>query len=412
MEQILTFAKKIIPRSVFQFFQPMYHWLLAWVAAIVYRFPSRHLTVIGVTGTNGKSTVVHLITTILEEAGKRVVSLSSLRFKVGSVETKNTFKMTMPGRFFIQKLLRSSVADGCTYAVLDVTSEGIKPFRHAGISFDVAVLTNVTTEHIESHGGFQKYQEAKARLFKKTPVHIINGDAASKEYFLGIPAEQHITYSKKDLPSDMALALPGDFNKENYAAAFRAGRFLGVDDMVIRRALERVHVVPGRLEVVQEEPFRVVVDYAHTPDALQKVYQTLTEGSPSSKLLGTSTHTSKLVCVLGSAGGGRDKWKRPEMGKIAAEFCDEIILTNEDPYDEDQNQILSDIETGIFNFRHPISKVMDRREAIHAALKSATPGDTVIITGKGAEPWLMGPGGSKIAWDDRDVAREELKKLY
>lgn len=426
MEKILRFIKKIIPKSVFKFFQPVYHWFLAYVAAFVYGFPSRKLKVIGVTGTNGKSTVVAMLHAILNEAGEGVASVSSLRFKIKNEERKNILKMTMPGRFKLQNFLSDAVSDGCKYAVIEVTSEGIKQFRHKGINFFMAILTNVTPEHIESHGSFEKYRNEKAKLFSASKTHVLNKEDKNLDFFQKIPAKKKILYSKNDLPSDLNLKLAGEFNKENAAAAFCTAKELGVKEDVIKSALEKIEFIPGRLEFVKKEPFSVVVDYAHTPDALKKVYQTL--------------KPSRLICVLGSAGGGRDKWKRPEMGKIAKEFCDEVILTNEDPYDENPNQIIKDIEEGMTSPPNPLSlvrrggekidinlssggevnyglrtinhkSILDRREAIHEALKSAKSGDTVIITGKGAEPWIMGLGNSKIPWDDRDIAREELNKL-
>lgn len=391
MEKIIRFAKKFIPKSIFRFFQPIYHWLLAYFAALLYGFPSKKLKVIGVTGTNGKSTVVAMISAILEEAGKSVASVSSLRFRVNDNEWKNTLKMTMPGRFKLQKFLRDAVLSGCKYAVIEVTSEGIKQFRNKGINFFMAVLTNVTPEHIESHGSFEKYRTEKAKLFYASKIHVLNKDDYNFEFFKKISAQKKVFYSKNDLPSDLNLKLIGEFNKENAAAAYAAARELGISEETIKSALEKIEGVPGRLEFVQKEPFIVVVDYAHTPDALKKVYQTLRNGRGG------------LICVLGAAGGGRDKWKRPEMGKIAREFCDKVILTNEDPYDEPPEKILDDIGEG--------RKILDRREAIREALKSAKPGDTVIITGKGAEPWIMGPNGQKIPWDDRNVVKEELSHL-
>ena len=391
----MNFIKRLIPKPIFGALQPHYHKCLAWLAALLYNFPSRKLKVVGVTGTNGKSTVVHLITAILEEAGEKTASVSSLRFRVNGQERKNTLKMTMPGRFKLQKFLRDAVGAGCEYAVIEVTSEGIKQFRHTGIGFYMAVLTNVTPEHIESHGSFDNYRAAKAELFKKAKIHILNGEDPSIDYFLKIPARDRIVYTKKDLPPGIRLKLLGDFNLENAVAAYHAAKLLGVDFTAIKSALEKVEGVPGRLEFVQREPFAVVVDYAHTPDALEKIYETLGGNS---------------VCVLGSAGGGRDKWKRPEMGKIAGRFCKKIILTNEDPYDENPEEILNDVERGIAQ-KNKLQKILDRREAIREAIKSAEPGDTVIITGKGAEPWLMGPNGTKIPWDDREVAREELHKI-
>lgn len=402
MDSILRAIKKIIPRSVFKFFQPYYHRLLAKAAAIIYGFPSRNLRVIGVTGTNGKTTLVHLLTAVLEASGEPVASASSLRFKIRNNEWKNTLKMTMPGRFAVQKFLRNAVRAGCKYAVIEVTSEGIKQFRHEGIDFYMAILTNITPEHIESHGTFSNYRAAKAELFKKAKIHILNGEDPSIEYFMKIPAKEKIVYTKKDLPKDFNLKLPGEFNIENAVAAYYAAKYLGVELQIIKSVLESFENVPGRMEFVQRDPFAVVVDYAHTPDALAKVYKTL-------------KNSGKLICVLGSAGGGRDKWKRPEMGKISARYCDRIILTNEDPYDENPKYIIGDVEKGVLfgasSQAMEYKIILDRREAIHEAVKIAGVGDTVVVTGKGAEPWMMLAGGKKLPWDDREAAREELRKL-
>lgn len=393
-------VKQLIPKSVFLFLQPFYHRFLSWFASFWYGNPSKKMTVIGVTGTNGKSTTVELLAEILEEAGFRVASASSIRFRIADHEKPNDTKMTMPGRFFLQKFLRLAARQGITHVVLEVTSEGIKQFRHAHIKFDVAVITNITPEHIESHGSFSAYREAKAELFRVAPVHVLNKDDADTFAFLSkIPAQKRFTYSLGNFPKEIHLRLPGNFNRQNALAALMAAEAIGISTEVSKRALERVDYIPGRLEVVQTRPFGVVVDYAHTPDALEKVYKELS--------------APRLICVLGSAGGGRDKWKRPEMGRIAAKYCDVVILTNEDPYDENPEDIIREIEQGLLEKgknRIEYVKVLDRREAIHEALRRAEKKDVVIITGKGCEQWIMGPNGSRVLWDDREVAKEELAK--
>lgn len=393
-----SLIKKITP----SFLLDWYYLSLPFFGAILYRFPSRKIKVIGVTGTNGKSTVVHLITQIFKEAGFKVAMLSSIEFWVGEKTWPNTLKMTMPGRMKVQKFLRQAVNAGCDYAVLEVTSEGIKQHRHSFIDFTVAVFTNLTPEHVESHGGFEKYREAKGKLFKVTKkIHIINRDDPNAEYFLKFPAQKKFLYGIKD--KDLVLQstkLLGEFNIYNALAALRVGLSQGIDFEICKRGLEKFKGVPGRMEIVIQEPFKVIVDYAHTPDALRKAYETVTH-----QLINSSTN--KLVCVLGSAGGGRDKWKRPELGKIAARYCNEIIITNEDPYDEPPGKILEEVAQGALNAQ----KILDRREAIRRSLELAKPGDTVIITGKGCEPWLCVAGGKKVSWDDRQVVREELSKL-
>lgn len=402
LETFLYWGRRIIPRRTFFALRPWYHLLLAWLAAVLYRYPSRRLTVIGVTGTNGKTTTVELIAAILKAAGYKTASLSSIRFRIGEEEWNNDLKMTMPGRFHIQRFLRKALRRGCTHAVLEVTSEGILQHRHRFITFDVAALTNVTPEHIEAHGSFEAYKYAKSQLFRIASIHVLNADDNECSYFSVLPAQKRLFYSIKNVPAGLVLKLPGEFNRSNAMAALTVARSLGVDDAVSMRALNSVAGLPGRLEVLQEEPFGVVVDYAHTPDALRNVYETLS--------------APRLICVLGSAGGGRDKWKRPEMGRIAGEYCAAVIITSEDPYDENPHTIMKEVEQGLYQSTRVASrldykKIADRREAIHAAFSIAKKDDVVIITGKGSEPWMMAAGGVRIPWDDRRIAAEELKKL-
>jgi len=220
-------------------------------------------------------------------------------------------------------------------------------------------------------------------------------------------SEKGIKFSVNDL--EFNLNLLGKFNIYNSLAAICVGLSQGVSLEICKKALEKVKGIPGRMEVVIKEPFTVIVDYAHTPEALKKVYETI----KSFKF-----HvSSSMICVLGSCGGGRDKWKRPVLGKLAAEYCKEIIITNEDPYDENPLKIIEDIESGfsqIPNSKFQIpkyKKILDRREAIRKALGLAQPNDVVIITGKGSEPWMCVKGGKKIPWDDRQIAKEEFQKL-
>ncbi|MEK7664004.1 MAG: UDP-N-acetylmuramoyl-L-alanyl-D-glutamate--2,6-diaminopimelate ligase [Patescibacteria group bacterium] len=412
-------VKKIIPPFLLSF----YHYVLVFLGALIFIFPSKKLTVIGVTGTSGKSTTVDFITKILEENREKVASISSIRFKIGAKEWKNELKMTTPGRFKIQKFLRKALDEKCKYVVLEVTSEGIKQFRHRFINFNTAVFTNLSKEHIESHGGFENYRNEKIKLFKATPgTHIINADDENSKYFLNIPSKKTITFSIKK-PADVmaknvvatkfkvdgiefSLNLLGDFNVYNALAAIAVAENYEVPMETCKKALEKVEGIPGRMEIIQKDPFLVVVDYAHTPEQLENLYRTFSIRSQK-------PGASKLICVLGSCGGGRDKWKRPVLGKIAEQYCKEIIITNEDPYDENPNQILSEIKSGISNSQFLISnfyEILDRHEAIKKAIQLAKPGDTVIITGKGSEPWMCVENGKKIPWDDRQIARDTLKK--
>ncbi len=428
--------KKILPSFVLDW----YHFCLALLAALVYGFPGRRLKVIGITGTSGKSTVVALTTAVLEEAGFKVASLSSIKFCIAGKEEINTKRMTLPGRFFVQQFLRRAVMSNCQYAVLEITSEGIVQHRHRFIGFEAVVFTNLSPEHIESHGSFEKYRQAKGQLFVAAKnIHIINLDDENAEYFNQFKAKEKWGFStneklkiknEKQQPeirnlleaknievSEMGLKfsvnglefnlkLLGEFNVYNALAAITVAQSQGISLEICQKALEKFSGVPGRMEQVISEPFRVFVDYAITPNALQKAYETLTKNY--------ILKTNKLVCVLGACGGGRDKWKRPVLGQIAAKYCGQIILTNEDPYDENPQGIAGDIKKGIQNTKYQIQDtkiILDRREAINKALNLAGAGDVVIITGKGCEPTICLANGKQVPWDDRQVAREEMRKL-
>ncbi|MGC9031425.1 MAG: Mur ligase family protein [Minisyncoccia bacterium] len=408
--------KKIIPKEIFN----IYHFLLALFSAILFRFPSfnKKIKVIGITGTNGKSTTAEMIAEILKNSGFKIALLSSIHFLIGEQKINNELRMTMPGRFFVQKFLRKAVNCGCQFAILEVTSEGIKQYRHKFIKFDSAVFLNLFPEHIESHGSFEKYRKAKLELFKVTKkTHIINIDDENAKYFLEIHSQKKYLFGfkkesqkckietqeknlKKELEFNLSLKIPGDFNIYNAMAAICVGLEYGVKIEDSLKILKSFKGVPGRMEEVISDPFKVIVDYAFTPIALEKVYQTLT-----SQL---TTKNSRLICVLGSAGGGRDKWKRPVLGEIAAKYCQEIIITNEDPYDEDPWQIIEQVAKGAGK---KAKKILDRREAIRESLKLAQSGDVVVITGKGCEPSICVAKGKKIPWDDRKVAREEFESL-
>ena len=400
-------VKKFIPK----FLLNLYHFCWAFFSAVVFGFPgkNKNIKIIGVTGTSGKSTTTDLITRILEEAGNKVASVSSIRFKVGEKEWENKYKMTMPGRYVIQNFLSDARKAKCQYIVLEITSQGIEQFRHRFINFDMAVFTNLTPEHIESHGGFEKYRNEKLKLFKATKnIHIINTDDENAKYFLDIPVNKKIKFSLRDVKNISAkngisfnfegqsfnINLSGEFNIYNCLAAICVAKAYNIDLKICQKALEKAKGISGRMEFVAESPIKIIVDYAHTPAQLEAVYKTFQE--------------ENMVCVLGSCGGGRDKWKRPILGELAKKYCKEIIITNEDPYDEDPEEIINQVaETAGPNAK----KISNRKEAIEISIKLAKPGEVVIITGKGSEPWMCLKNGKKIPWDDRQIAREALNKI-
>lgn len=418
-----NFIRSCVPAPILD----AYHLLLARAGALWYRFPSRALVVIAVTGTKGKSTTAELVRAILAEAGYTVALASTIRFCIGRESEPNLFKMTMPGRFFMQQFLRRAVDAGCTHAVVEMTSEGARQFRHVGIELDALVFTNLAPEHIESHGSMERYAEAKLSLAhalaespKRKRIIVANQDDPWGKRFLETQVEERIPFSLADAEPYtvddsgvrfvykrgelFAVPLPGLFNLKNLLAAIALCSALGVPLQTIKRALEHISPIAGRAERVERgQKFVVVVDYAHTPDSLRAILETYAGPSTS---LGVKR---KVICVLGSTGGGRDQWKRPLMGAIADELCNSILLTNEDPYDEDPQKIVEEIAKGFVKNKPRI--ILDRRAAIASACADAKEGDVVLIVGKGTDPYIMGKRGSKVPWSDKKVAEEELQKL-
>lgn len=420
--------KRLIKKLIPVFLLNYYHLALVFLGALLYGFPgkNRKVKIIGVTGTSGKSTTVDLISKILEEAGNKVASLSTVRFKINREKWENKLKMTMPGRMKIQKFLRQALKRKCDFIVIEVSSEGIRQNRHRLIDFDCAVFTNLSPEHIESHGSFEKYRNEKLKFFKGVKnFHIVNSDDKNAQYFLNTEAKKRIVFGFKNNYSagnfkriiaeniiikpdgsnfiidgiSFSLNLLGKFNIYNALAAISVASAYGINLEICAKSLKSAKGIAGRMEIVFKNPFKIIVDYAHTPDQLENVYKTI---------------PNPLICVLGSCGGGRDKWKRPVLGKIADKYCRKIITTNEDPYDEDPGQILSEIKSGISNSKiqnNDFLEILDRKNAIKEAIKLARPGDTVIITGKGSEPWMCVKNNKKIPWSDTEIVQKTMKEL-
>jgi len=454
MEKILRFFEKyIIPKFLYRLGQPIYHFSLAFFSALIYGFPSRKMKVIGVTGTKGKTTTCNLIAQILNSSGHKTGMATTVNFRIGDKEWKNESKQTMLGRFQLQKLLRQMVKEKCEYAVVETSSEGILQYRHRFIDYDVAVFTNLSPEHIERHGGFENYRSAKVRLFekvsqKKDGVGIYNLDDENVEYFLKplITRKIGFTTLSRQMPTisnivnikniklysdktefeitfqllsqlkcnniEIEMPLIGKFNVYNAAGAIAVALSQNIPIGKIKEALAQAKSPAGRMEIIDKrQNFTVIVDYAHEPASLEAVYITVKK---------LKVESSKLICLLGAQGGGRDKWKRPKMGEIAGQYCDEIILTNEDPYDEQPEAIINDIASGCLQIqnskpclsanRSKILKIVDRKEAIKKALSLAKKGDVVILTGKGGESSMCVEGGKKISWDEKKIVEEILEK--
>ncbi len=398
-----------------KFVRSFYHYTLAWLASVMCGNPSREIFVLGITGTKGKSSVVELVGTILGAAGKKVALLSSVRTKYGDEIRTNTSGMTMPGRFAVQRFLREAVEKGCSYAVIEVTSQGVVQHRHRFIDFDAAMLTNLEPEHIEAHGSFENYRAAKIGFFeyvarrskKSRKYFFINENAKSSALFCEAAddAGEIIMYGGREISAIKTKSDITHFNAENIAAAIAFARSQGVPWDTLQHAIDNFKGVPGRFEFVQQAPFAVIVDYAHTPDSLEKVYRSVREilNKKNAKPKG------RIIAVLGGAGGGRDIWKRPVMGGIAAKYCDTVILSNEDPFDEDPDAIIGQIAAGIpATEREKIFRIPDRTEAIRKAIRLAKKGDAVVLTGKGSELSIRIAGGKKIPWNERGVAEQVL----
>lgn len=418
MEKALALAKKIIPKGLMAKGRPVYHYLLAFVGAIYYGFPSKKLKIVAITGTKGKTTTAELVNAILEEAGYKTALASTLRFKIDDKSEDNMFKMTMPGRFFMQNFLKRAVTAGCDWAVVEMSSEGAKQFRHKFFDLDALIFTNIAPEHIESHGSYQKYLDAKLSIAKALvdsrksgKVIVSNIDDREGYKFLDIDIANKFAYSIKNAEpfslqkeglvmifdnEKIVSRLTGKFNIYNMLAAATFAEAEGIGAQTIKKALEKVSVIRGRVERIKEgQSFDVIVDYAHTPDSLRELYEAFLN--------------QPKVCVLGNCGGGRDKWKRKEMALIAEKYCDKIILTDEDPYDDNPREIVEDMAKEMKKKKPEI--IMDRRNAIKKAIEIADKSGAVLITGKGTDPFIMRKDGVKEEWSDSAVAREELKKF-
>lgn len=413
----------------------LYHKILAFFAAVIYGFPASKMVVIGVTGTNGKTTTVNFITNILNAAGYKVAMTSSINFRIGDEKWGNPTKQTTMSPFMLQKFLRRAFNAKCQYAVLEVTSHAIDQSRIFGINFDLALITNIEPEHIEYHGNFNAYLNSKAKLFKKVSngarkagvpkMLILNADSQYYNYFNQFVADRKITYGVKSgtvyaakvekkaagstfdmhVPNNvvqMSVKLPGEFNVYNALAASACGLALGINLEIINKAIQESQSVPGRFEQVNfGQDFSVIVDYAHTPEALHSLFE-----------LYRKLTTGRLFVVFGATGGGRDKSKRPNMGHMANEFADYIILTDDDPYLEDEWQIVEQIAVGVSRKEgKDFWKIPDRREAIRLALMMAREHDTVVVAGKGCEEIIITKEG-KVSWNDKKVIGELLNREF
>ncbi len=413
------FLSKLFPQSI----KNWLHLSEAVVASLWFGRPARKLRIIGVTGTNGKTTTANLIARILEESGAKVALASTINFRVAGKEAVNASKFTTLAGWKLQRFLRDAADAGCTHVVLETSSHALDQKRVSGIPYEVAVITNVTREHLDYHKTMEEYRRAKRRLFDMATVAVVNLDMWEPEFFLE-GAKKKKTYSITDHAADIYAEdlvrtlsgsdftvsgvpfhtdLPGTFNVENALAAIAAVSALNVPLDVAARGIAKVSIVPGRVDPVRNAlGATILIDYAVTPDSLEKLYRLVSTMKKDG---------AKIVAVFGAC-GERDRGKRPVMGEIVSSHADTVILTNEDPYHEDPERILDEIEAGIRGKEKGVNffRIFDRREAIAKALSLLRSGDILLVTGKGAEE-TMAIGDERLLWNDRTVIEEELKRL-
>ena len=429
--------KKLIPERLISF----YHFYLAVLAAFYYGFPSKKMIVIGVTGTKGKTSAANFIWSVLNAAGFKTGLIGTANIRIGDIEMLNKYHMTMPGRFILQGFLKKMLETGCEYCIVETTSEGIKQWRHWGIFYDIAIFTNLSPEHLQSHGNsFEKYKTAKGKMFtslahgdrkiingkKIEKIIIANCDNPHKDYYLGFQADKKITFGieggdfiAKNIHNTLEglefsvndigfkINILGNFNVYNALPAIIIGSLTGISFNKIQEGLKNLKIIPGRMEKIDEsQNFLVFVDYAHEKESMTAVLDTAKDL--------VSNEGGRVIVLLGAQGGGRDKAKRPALGEISAKKADFVVISDDDSYEDDPKEIREDIAVMAEKFGKIRNKnlfvIEDRREGIRKALSLANKNDIVLITGKGAEQSII-IGSKHFPWDDRVVVREELSKI-
>jgi UDP-N-acetylmuramoyl-L-alanyl-D-glutamate--2,6-diaminopimelate ligase len=427
VEQVKQIVKKVLPKSLLRRAVDPYHLLEAFAANVRYGFPSRDMYVVMITGTNGKTTTASYLGSILNQAGHNVGVCSTAYFEINGKRIPNDLNFTVTNPFKLQSMLAQMKQAGVDHLVLEVTSHALQQHRVWGVPCQVAVMTNLTQDHLDYHGTMENYAAAKGKLFAPGPKFIVlNRDDNWFEYFNQFQAgEQKMTYGthqdaearitrvalhkkgsdvrlKIDHQTDLSFTtnLPGKFNVYNATAAATAAYVMRVDTDKIEKGIESLESVPGRLERIDAgQPYDVIVDYAHTPDALENLLETLKHLT-----------RNRLILVFGAT-GDRDKTKRPIMGTIAAKLTDRIFLTDEESYNEDPDGIRRMIMDGIIQGGggSKTEEIADRKEAIKKALETARRGDTVVVTGMGHEQYRI-IDGKREPWHEPTVIRGLLEK--
>jgi UDP-N-acetylmuramoyl-L-alanyl-D-glutamate--2,6-diaminopimelate ligase len=426
----MELIKRFIPKFILKLIRPFYHGLVAWCANIYFGFPSKKLIVIGITGTGGKSSTTTILREILNKSGKPCGSITTISFFNGREEFINKHGLSMPGGWLLQKNLKEMLNNGCQYAVVECTSEGLFQNRHLGIKFDSVVFTNISEAHIQAHGNFDNYKKAKGKLFQALSANglglsVVNLDDLYSKYFLEFSSKKKIglTFNNASSPQcevvysaektvegfslngyHFQMHLFGEFNKVNGCLAVVVAKELGVDWVLAQNAVDGIKAMRGRMELVpNNRQLTLLVDYGCEPATFLVALKAVAEAPHN-----------KLIHVFGSTGGHRDVSKRFIFGQTSAKYADYIIITNDDIYDSDPQAIARNIESGVKSqelWQGKYEIILDRRLAIRRALSIAEPGDTVLFTGKSSEQFLVLPGNKRIEWDEVEVVKAELIKL-
>ena len=426
-----TTVKKLIPHAVFRKVEPWGHLAEAILANIQYGFPAKDMKIIGVTGTNGKTTTSFMIQKMLSQAGIKTGLMTTVAYGIDNAIIPQIAHMTTASSGLLQKRLAEFKKQGVQWVVLETTSHALAQHRTWGIPYEIAVMTNVTHEHLDYHGTFKGYLEAKRRLFKIASKNgkklgVVNNDDENAEVFIKTTPNSvsygihsgNLVAKDVELESDgcrytaainsdeytIHCHIPGEFNVYNSLAAVAVGRSLGLTRQQIELGIDALSGVEGRMTVIDEgQPFKVIIDFAHTPDSFERLLSDLRAATKG-----------KLIVVFGSA-GRRDEAKRAIQGEIAGRHADEIVLTEEDDRDIDGEEILEQIASGALQAGKMKDKDMflvhNRSEAIAFSFtRASSPDDTVILLGKGHEKSIEGPDGER-SWNEADEARKALHNL-
>ena len=424
-------ARKVLPKSALVGLEKSYRKSRAKIISARFGNPARDLRVIAVTGTNGKTTTVNFLNEILKEASYRTAMFSTANIEIAGKQTVNDTNSTTATVARLQKFFRDAKKADVEFALIEATSHALDQYKFEGVPIEMAIMTNLTQDHLDYHKTMENYAAAKAKLFEMNPNFVVlNADDEWFDYFNNFATEsQKITYGERELADvkiekfklykkgseanlridnnvklEIATNLPGEFNIYNMTAAAAGAYLLGISLKDIQEGIANLEGVSGRFEYATPGlPFDTIVDYAHTPDALEKLLKSAKEISKN-----------RTILVFGAC-GDRDREKRPIMGKIAQDLADRIIITDEENYTEDATQIREEIISGISkkNDKLPanIQEIPDRKEAIRKALQIAGKGDIVLITGLGHEVYRV-IDGEKTPWNDTQIVREIAQEIF